>query len=136
MITKLAHTCLQVSDVHRSIEFYSQKLALPVRFTFEKHGKLNGAYFDCGNSSYIEIFEVPFTQVTNTTLVHFCFETDNIDQFIAGMKAKGVDCTEKKIGSDETWQTWLQDPDGNKFEIHQYTPKSFQRAGGVAQVTW
>jgi len=34
-ITRLAHICLHVSDVHRFIEFYSQKLGLPVRFTFE-----------------------------------------------------------------------------------------------------
>jgi catechol 2,3-dioxygenase-like lactoylglutathione lyase family enzyme len=68
--------------------------------------------------------------------VHFCFETDNIDRFIAEMKTKGVACSDKKLGSDETWQTWLKDPDGNNFEIHQYTPKSYQRVGGVAQVTW
>lgn len=136
MITRLAHVCLHVHDVNRSIDFYSKTLGLPVRFTFEKAGKLNGAYFDCGHSSYIEIFEVPYAEMINTTLVHFCFETQNIDQFIETMRSKGVACTAKKLGSDSTWQTWLADPDGNKFEVHQYTERSFQHRGGVAQVTW
>ena len=52
------------------------------------------------------------------------------------MRSRGVACTDKSLGCDETWQAWMEDPDGNKFEVHQYTPRSFQHQGGVAVVNW
>lgn len=136
MIARLAHLCIHVQDVNRSIDFYSTKLGLPVKFTFEKNGKLNGAYFGCGGNSYIEIFEVPYAERVNTSLQHFCLETEDIDAFIADVRSRGVACTDKSLGCDETWQAWMEDPDGNKFEVHQYTPRSFQHQGGVAVVNW
>ncbi len=30
------------------------------------------------------------------------------------------------MGSDHSWQAWLSDPDGNRVELHQYTPESWQ----------
>ena len=32
-------------------------------------------------------------------------------------------------GPSETYQMWLHDPDGNKFEIMQFTDKSIQVVG-------
>ena len=34
-------------------------------------------------------------------------------------------------GQSETWQMWIHDPDGNKFEIMQYTDLSLQHQGNV-----
>lgn len=136
MITRLAHVCVHVSSMDAAFDFYGTKLGLPVKFTFEKKGRLGGAYFDIGDGNFIEVFEVPDLRVVNTGITHFCLETDNIDEFIARMRSHGVSCTDKKLGSDQSWQTWLADPDGNKFEIHQYTDKSCQYRGGVAEITW
>jgi hypothetical protein len=33
---------------------------------------------------------------------------------------------EVKMGSDHSWQAWLADPDGNRIELHAYTPESNQ----------
>jgi len=30
------------------------------------------------------------------------------------------------LGSDNSYQCWLDDPDGNRIELHQYTPESRQ----------
>ena len=38
----------------------------------------------------------------------------------------GVTVTDKKLGSDNSWQAWLSDPDGNRIELHQYTAQSLQ----------
>jgi hypothetical protein len=27
---------------------------------------------------------------------------------------------------DHSWQAWITDPDGNKIELHDYTPESWQ----------
>jgi hypothetical protein len=42
----------------------------------------------------------------------------------------------EKLGCDDTWQIWLKDPDGNAFEVHQYTPKSMQFTGGTVEADW
>ena len=38
---------------------------------------------------------------------------------------------EPNKGQSETWQMWIHDPDGNKFEIMQYTDLSLQHQGNV-----
>jgi hypothetical protein len=40
---------------------------------------------------------------------------------------------EPNKGQSETWQMWIHDPDGNKFEIMQYTPLSLQHKGNIEQ---
>jgi predicted enzyme related to lactoylglutathione lyase len=69
---------------------------------------------------------------------HICFETDDLDGFIAHVRSKGVDITDKKLGVDGTWQAWTKDPNGVKLEIFQYTENSmqFHAKGGVCQVNW
>lgn len=138
MILQLAHICLKVSDLENTIDFYHRKLGLPIKFKFEKEGRLYGVYFQLGNSTFIEAFREknPDVKFVNTGITHFCMQTGNIDAFIADMKAKGVPCTDKKLGCDQSWQTWLKDPDGNNFEIHEYTPQSAQYNGGVVQATF
>ena len=42
---------------------------------------------------------------------------------------KGYEVTEKKLGADESWQTWVTDPSGVRIEFHEYTEKSTQITG-------
>jgi len=39
--------------------------------------------------------------------------------------------TEISKGPSETYQFWVSDPDGNKFEVIQFTDKSYQVVGHV-----
>lgn len=132
MITRLAHICLQVKDIHRSIAFYRDGLGFPVTFTFTKNGKVAGAYFALNDRSFLEVFQ----EEKPCGITHFCLETDDMDAFIAAATAKGITCTAKKLGADHSWQTWLRDPDGNAFEVHQYTDRSMQLRGGECEITW
>ena len=52
------------------------------------------------------------------------------------LQARGITFPEKKLGCDHTWQIWLKDPDGNAFEVHQYTPGSMQFTGGTVEADW
>ena len=132
MITRLAHICLQVKDIQRTVAFYRDGLGFTMVFTFKKAGAFKGAYFALGGQSFIEVFEVD----EPVGITHFCLETDDIDAFIAAATAKGISCTPKSLGGDHTWQTWLRDPDGHAFEIHQYTDSSMQFHGGECEITW
>lgn len=61
---------------------------------------------------------------------HFALLVDDIHAARNELAAKGVPIdTEPSIGNSHTWKMWCHDPDGNKFEVMQYTDKSFQVVG-------
>lgn len=136
MFTRLAHVCLNVRNLVRSLEFY-ERLGFRPRFDFTREGKPFGAYLEIAPDNYIEMFEVPSMEApANAGIAHFCLETDDLDALVADLAAKGISHTEKKLGCDRTWQIWLRDPDGNDFEVHQYTSKSLQLTGGTVEADW
>ena len=57
---------------------------------------------------------------------HFCLEVDDLTGTVAAMRAHGVEVSDPKTGRDRSLQAWLADPDGNRIELHQYTPQSKQ----------
>jgi catechol 2,3-dioxygenase-like lactoylglutathione lyase family enzyme len=133
---RIAHVCLGVKDVDRSIAYY-EKLGLGIRFRFTRKGSKFGAYMEVSPGSYVEMFEDPsMGPLVNNGILHFCLETDDIDAAVARLTELGVPVTPKKLGVDNSWQAWLEDPDGNKIEIHQYTPASTQFTGGTVEADW
>ena len=137
VFTKLAHVCIYVKDLGRSVEFYS-KLGFRKRFVFNRNGSLFGVYLEFGDGNFIELFE----DVSRSSaaalgrLAHFCLETPDIDAATESLSARGIEFTPKKLGRDSTYQIWLKDPDGNEFEIHQYTANSSQIIGGEVEADW
>ena len=136
MFSRLAHVCLNVKNLTRSVEFYT-RLGFKPRFDFTRQGKPFGAYLEIAPNQYIEMFENPELDLpVNTGLVHFCLESADLDQTMAKLSARGIEFTAKKLGCDHTYQIWLKDPDGNAFEVHQYTTKSLQTQGGTVEADW
>ena len=136
MIKGIAHVCLNVRNLGVSIEYYTS-LGFKVRFRFTRKGSLFGAYLEIAPGSFLEIFETRETAGGNAGgIAHFCLETDDIDGFISRCTNAAVAVTPKKKGCDNTWQVWLHDPDGNSFEVHQYTEKSAQLLGGDVEADW
>lgn len=136
MFARLAHVCLNVKNLERSVDYYT-KLGFSPRFRFTRQGKPFGAYLEIGPDQYIEMFEDPtLEKPVNTGLVHFCLEATDLDAEMLRLDAAGIPYTAKKLGCDHTYQIWLSDPDGNAFEVHQYTDKSLQRVGGTVEADW
>jgi lactoylglutathione lyase/glyoxylase I family protein len=135
--TKIAHVCLYVDNLAKSVEFYG-KLGFQKRFVFNRNGNLFGAYLEFGGGNFIELFEDPARAISAAPgrLAHFCLETPDIEAATASLSARGIGFTPKKLGCDSTYQIWLKDPDGNEFEIHQYTPESSQIVGGTVEADW
>lgn len=136
MITQLAHICLNVRNLERSLDYY-QKLGFKPRFDFTRQGRPFGAYLEIAPGQYLEMFENPtLGQSVHPGLAHFCLESPDIAALQKELDAQGIAYTPKKLGCDHTYQIWLQDPDGNPFEIHQYTEKSLQQQGGTVEADW
>lgn len=128
MITGIAHVCYLVSDLEASIDFYQGKLGLKAAFDFTNDdGVRFGIYLHVGARNFIELFKgEPVTPLETSSYSHLCLECDNLEMTVAELRANGVETTEPFLAMDESWQSWITDPDGNRIEIHQYTEKSWQ----------
>lgn len=136
LFKRLAHVCLHVKDLGRSLAYY-KKLGLSEGFQFTRRGRDYGRYLQIADKCYLELFEEPGAgPSSNQGLAHFCLESEDLGALMAHLDAQGVPYTPKKLGDDATWQIWLEDPDGNKFEVHQYTARSMQLIGGTMEADW
>lgn len=134
MIEQIAHLCIHTSDLDATERFYCKVLGLQKRFNFEKDGSPFGFYAHIGSNTFLEVFLGK--KGPHGAIQHLALQTSDIDADIEHLKAHGVAVGEKKIGADGTWQVWLEDPNGVKIELHQYTPESMQIRGGTCQVNW
>ena len=128
MITAFAHVCFVVKDLAASEAFYRDKLGLRVAFEFlDYNGERFGLYIHVGGRSFIELFKGTLaSQAEGQTYQHLCLEVDDIHQTVAELRSNGIESTDVQMGSDQSYQSWLSDPDGNRIELHQYTDDSKQ----------
>jgi lactoylglutathione lyase/glyoxylase I family protein len=128
MLKAIAHVCFRVQNLDASIEFYVEKLGLTHSFDFiNEAGERFGVYLHVAGRSFVELFQAaPGEPERPQSWQHFCLEVDDIPQATEALRAKGVEVTDPYLGSDGSWQVWIQDPDGNRIELHGYTPDSRQ----------
>ncbi len=134
MIKQLAHLCIHTQDLDETLRFYTGALGLKVVFEFERQGSLFGYYLGLGNQTFIEVFQGNPGEVGNIN--HMALEVDDMDDLMARLRDHGIECEDKKLGADHSWQLWATDPNGVRIEFHQYTPESMQLVGGKCIVDW
>lgn len=93
-------------------------------------------YIEIGEGTFLELFDqlgaflFHKAKPINFNYQHFALIVDDIYAVREELISKGVTIdTDISFGPDNTYQLWIHDPDGNKFEIMQYTDKSFQLIG-------
>jgi len=128
MITGLAHACFVVSDLESSLAFYQEKLGLTPAFDFRNaDGQRFGIYLHVGGRNFIELFMGELHErAAKQSFQHICLEVDDIETTVATLRERGVEVSNPTLGSARSWQAWVTDPDGNRIELHQYTPDSKQ----------
>ena len=129
MVKGLAHVCFVVRDLVKAVEFYVNKLGLPIAFEF-KHadGKRYGVYLKAGGRCFVELFQGEVTAGGDKpSFQHICLEVDDIETTVADLRAKGIEVGPITLGCDQSYQAWLKDVDGNAIELHAYTETSWQR---------
>lgn len=97
-------------------------------------------FIELAPGQYLELFPKADGQLEHEKLdtrlgySHFALMVDDIYKAREELIAAGVEIdVEPNKGQSETWQMWIHDPDGNKFEIMQYTEKSLQYKGNIKQ---
>jgi len=137
MIKQLAHVCLLTNDLAATEDFYCRVLKLHSRFDFYKDNARFGLYLDAGNGTFIEVFKDDSEQSEKASvqnIKHLCFQVDDIEETIQTLRNNDIDISDKKMGADNSWQSWCKDPNGVDIELHQYTDQSLQLTGGICYV--
>ena len=135
MAVKLAHVCIETTDLEKTESFY-QLLGLKRQFEFRnKQQQLVGFYLAFDNETFIEVIKV--SEAAGPGIIrHFAIEVDDIDDIHQRLKKAGVDVSAKEFAGDRQWMTTCNDPNGIFIEFQQYTDESMQRVGGVCAVDY
>ncbi len=117
----IKETCLYVSDLEASKEFYHTKLGMPViSFVKERH-----IFFRCGSS--VLLCFLPEDSKTKTSppghyahgKQHIAFEVSrsNYEDSLEEVKRLGVDVTDEQTWAKGHRSFYFEDPDGHVLEI-------------------
>lgn len=96
------------------------------------------AYIELAPGQFIELFpkhegqkdHIQFNEHLGYS--HFALLVDDIEATYKAFEEKGITIISKiSKGPSGTWQFWAQDPDGNRFEMMQYTQDSYQVVGHI-----
>ena len=143
-------------DVMR--DFYENKLGLKVKIVTRaglykglNRGKYSEVaevdpnriiivYIEIAPGQFIELFPKDEGQAPHDEwnqrlgYSHFALLVEDIEKTYRELVECGVAIdTPISKGPSHTYQMWVHDPDGNKFEIMQYTDKSFQVVGHIEE---
>ncbi len=136
-IQSLAHVCILTADLAATLKFYCGALGMRKQFDFTKQGRVIGFYLQAGNRTFFEVFETGQAPAGKSgNLAHFCFETDSVEATRQALLQAGYAPDAIKLGCDNTYQFWITDPNGVRFEFHQYTPESAQFREENVEVSW
>lgn len=137
IIKSLAHVCIKTTDLTATTDFYCGALGMKKMFNFCRKGNVIGFYLKAANETFIEVFHADeVDKIDREVLSHFCLETDAIEALRQSLVERGHAPTPVKMGSDESYQFWMKDPNGMDLEFHQYTARSAQSTGQDVEVNW
>ena len=135
MLIRLAHVCIETTDLLASEAFYRQ-LGASRRFEFRNpKNLLIGMYMYFGEDTYIELVLVAQPR-SEGAVNHFALQVSDIDSTYEQLSAAGIELTPKELGVDHTWMTTCRDPNGIFIELHQYTDQSLQHWGGTCCIDY
>lgn len=130
LFRRLAHVCIGATDLTETERFYVEMLGMEKAFDFTRLGRRIGFYLKAGDTTFIEVFAEEDEPSAERPLIrHFCLEVEELEEAIAALQNKGVEISEKKLGADGAWQSWITDPSGVRIELMQYRDDSSQFSG-------
>ncbi len=137
IVKQIAHVCVYARDIAETSDWYERVLGFERIFNFTRDGRVFGYYLDAGGDTHVEVFEKADAAFAETDQInHICFEVTDIDFAIAHIRSLGFEAKDKSRGCDDTWQSWITDPNGVMIELFQYTPESAQFTGGDREAQW
>jgi lactoylglutathione lyase len=121
---KILHTCLNISDLDRSIEFYTDHLGL--KFVSRREIKQNNAEIaflkdESGAAIELTHWRDKKTLAEGDNFDHIAFAVDDIESTVQELKKKGVTIVMEpySLQGSTSKIAFIKDPDGNWLELIQ-----------------
>jgi len=119
---KILHTCLNVTDMDRSIEFYTKQMGL--KFVSRREVKQNNAEIaflkdDAAGALELTHWRDKKSLSEGDNFDHIAFETKNIDGTVRELRAQGVTIAMEpfSLQGSSSKIAFVNDPDGNWLEL-------------------
>ena len=120
-VRELDHIVLNVSDVERSLAWYTERLGLtPERVDEWRAGNAPFPSVRITDRCIIDLFGV---ERTGENLNHLCMVVDraDVDAVVADERFDVVDGPGHRWGArGDGWSVYVTDPDGNTVELRSY----------------
>jgi len=128
-ITAMDHIVLNVSDVERSLAFYSDVLGLkPERVEEFRAGKITFPSVRISETCLIDLVKAAQAdaEAVRPNLAHYCLVAEDVDlgELADSLAAQGVTITTRPAARwgarGMATSIYILDPDGNEIEIRRY----------------
>ena len=121
---KILHTCLNVSDLDKSIKFYSEQLGL--KFVSRREVKQNDAEIaflkdDSGGAIELTHWREKTTLTEGDNFDHIAFEVEDAQAEVKRLRSNGVTIAMEpfSLQGSSSKIAFIKDPDGNWLELIQ-----------------
>ncbi len=121
---KILHTCLNVADLDKSIDFYTKQMGLT--FVSRREVKQNNAEIAFLKDEAAGALELTHWRdkksiAEGDNFDHIAFETDNVEARISELRANGVTIAMEPFSLQGSTSkiAFVKDPDGNWLELIQ-----------------
>ena len=119
---KILHTCLNITDMDRSINFYTKQVGL--QFVNRREVKQNNAEIAFLTDAHGGALELTHWRDKKTiaegdNFDHIAFETDSIETKVAELRNHGVTIAMEpySLQGSTSKIAFIKDPDGNWLEL-------------------
>ena len=128
MIKGIGHTAYKVADMKAALHFYCDILGFKHAFSIPKDdGTPMIEYLMVAPGQFIELFYGLKEENELRSYSHLCLEVTDIEALAKEIQEKGAPLDRPvSMGKDYNLQCWTHDPDGNRIEFMQMSPKSPQ----------
>ena len=121
---RILHTCLNVSDLDKSIKFYTENLGL--KFVSRREIKQNNAEIvflkdEAGGAIELTHWRDKKTLTEGDNFDHIAFGVDEVEATIKQLREKGVPIAMEpySLQGSSSKIAFIKDPDGNWLELIQ-----------------
>lgn len=127
MITRLSHVCLGTRDLDAMTVFYCEVLGCRIVHEFRnQRSERYGVFLLVNHGTFLELFRDDAAQPDGRRFRHLCFQVEDIQRLAEQMRARGFPAEVSRGRTDRVLQFWINDPDGNQVEFHQYDEQAVQ----------
>ena len=136
----IGHIALRAKNMEHMEKFYTEKLGFKKAFDLlDENNEVWISYFSVAPGQYIEVFPgaefFPHKNYTgdnrkcNRSHFHACFETPARHTAIEDLESKGLfvgRTPDDSVGLCKSYCQFVTDPEGNEWELMEFTPESMQ----------